>query len=66
MFGCTPVIFPTEAKEGQDYWSQATLTMEPYKNRCGMDIQLGISSLTFSSPSVSTVISSSLQNQMVA
>ena len=30
MFGCTPVIFPAEAKEGWNYWSQATLTMEPY------------------------------------
>jgi len=30
MFGCTPVIFPSEAKEGWDFWSQATLTMEPY------------------------------------
>jgi len=30
MFGCTPVLFPSEAKEGWDYWSQATSTMEPY------------------------------------
>jgi len=30
MFGCAPVILPSEAKEGWDFWSQATLTMEPY------------------------------------
>jgi len=30
MFGCTQVIFPSEAKEGWDFWSQTTLTMEPY------------------------------------
>ena len=30
MFGCTPVIFPSEAKEGWDYWSQATSNIEPY------------------------------------
>jgi len=31
IFGCTPVIFPSEAKEGWwDYWSQATTNMEPY------------------------------------
>ena len=30
MFGCTPMILPTEAKEGWDFWSQATLTIEPY------------------------------------
>jgi len=29
MFGCTPIIFPTEVKEGWDYWSQST-SMEPY------------------------------------
>jgi len=30
MFGCIPIIFSSEAKEGWDYWSQATSTMEPY------------------------------------
>jgi len=30
MFGCTPVIFPAEAKEGWDCWLQSTPAMEPY------------------------------------
>jgi len=30
MFGCTPVIFSSEAKEGWDYWSQAITNIEPY------------------------------------
>jgi len=30
MFACTLIIFPSESKEGWDYWSQATSTMEPY------------------------------------
>jgi len=30
MFGCTPMVLPMEAREGWDFWSQATLTIEPY------------------------------------
>jgi len=30
MFGYTPMLLPSEAKEGWNYWSQATATMEPY------------------------------------
>jgi len=30
MFGRTPMVLPIEAREGWDFWSQATLTIEPY------------------------------------
>jgi len=42
MFGSTPIIFPFEAKEGWDYWSQATSTMEPYMKDVQYLIQFNV------------------------